>query len=342
MCKVRYCGPGNSRPGPRFKDETTQTDLSVPVAFNCASSRTVQKKMVAQPSRAALPVTMESLPHELIMEHILSKLPTVARARMACTTFWLQVLCSDASVWADIELSPPAVSMVLQRRSCAIGEKTHSIAIRSPEACTNRHRFCRWHLCRPPSLHPFQSICGGLTDEGASALIRAAPNLRELHMPGMAHLTSATLTSLLRFCPSLHLVNLRGCEGVTTGFAAEASEIEPQLELRHLDLSHVRVEDTDLVALLALSPSLAHLHLNFCRGLTDESLDALPPTIESFEALGCERLSWRRMEQLRLALGPRGVRCDDTVVLSLGQSKDVAASLLNMLASYRAEEAKRE
>ena len=173
-------------------------------------------------------------------------------------------------------------------------------------------------------------------------MIRAAPNLQELHLPGMAHLTSATLTGLLQFCPSLRLVNLRGCEGICSEFAAQSTELLPHLELRHLDLSHVRVEDADLVALLSLCPALAHLQLNFCRGLTDGALDALPSAIESLEALGCERLSWRRMEQLRLMLGPRRVRCDDTAVLSVGESDDVATSLMTMLASYRAEEAKRE
>lgn len=216
------------------------------------------------------------------------------------------------------------------------------MTVRGPAACAHQHRFCRWHLCRPPSLHPFQSICGGLTDEGASALIRAAPNLQELHLPGMAHLTSSTLTGLLQSCPSLRLVNLRGCEGVCSGFADHSTALLPHIQLRHLDLSHVRLEDADLVALLSLCPALAHLQLNFCRGLTDDALDSLPRSIESLEALGCERLSWRRMEKLRLMLGPRRVRCDDSVVLSVGESKDVATSLMTMLASYRAEEAKRE
>ena len=295
-----------------------------------------------QPARPTLPASIESLPHELIIEQILTGLPTISRARMACTASWLRMLCMDAAVWAEVELSPSAVSMVLRRRHVPIGDDTLSMIIRSPAASAHRHRFCRWHLCRPPSLHPFQSICGGLTDEGASALISAAPNLQELHIPGMAHLTSATLASLLRFCPSLRLVNLRGCEGICSGFDSESSALMPQTALRHLDLSHVRVEDADLVALLALCPSLAHLQLNFCRRLTDGVLDALPPAIESFEALGCERLSWRRMEQLRLSLGPRRVRCDDTVVLSVGESDDVASSLLSMLATYHAEEAKRE
>jgi hypothetical protein len=295
-----------------------------------------------QPARPALLATIESLPHELLIEQILTRLPTISRARMACTASWLRVLCTDAAVWANIELSPQAVPTVLRQRNNPIGDHTHSMTIRIPAASAHRHRFCRWHLCQPPSLHPFQSICGGLTDEGASALIRAAPHLQELHIPGMTHLTSATLASLIRCCPSLRVVNLRGCEGVCSGFAAESSALVSQTALQHLDLSHVRVEDTDLVALLALCPSLAHLQLNFCRGLTDGALDALPPAIESFEALGCERLSWRRMEQLRLSLGPRRVRCDDTVVLSVGESGDVANSLLTMLATYRAEEAKRE
>ena len=161
----------------------------------------------------------------------------------------------------------------------------------------------------------------------------------------MAHLSQSTLVSILG-CPSLRTVNLRGCELICSGFAlaqeARTSALPRRPQLRCLDLSHTRAEDEDLVALLEVLPGLRQLQFNFCAALTDDALDALPRTIESVEALGCERFSWWRMERLRQVCR---VHCDDSAVLSIGSAQDgsdVAQSLLAMLASYRAEEARRE
>lgn len=70
-----------------------------------------------QPARPALTTTIADLPHELIM-HILSRLPTTSRARMACTASYFGTLCSDPSVWADIEVwtSAPNQEPVVRRR----------------------------------------------------------------------------------------------------------------------------------------------------------------------------------------------------------------------------------
>lgn len=140
-----------------------------------------------------------------------------------------------------------------------------------------------------------------------------------------------------------------GCERICAGLREDAATLALHTAMEHLDLSHTRAEDEDLIAILGLLPGLKSLEVNFCAALGDDALDALPSTIESVEALGCERLSWSRVERLRVQLGRdehggERVRCDDSAVLSIGSAKpgtDVAASLMAMLAEYRLEEARR-
>ena len=110
----------------------------------------------------------------------------------------------------------------------------------------------------------------------------------------MRQLTSATLVEIMQRTPSLSALNLRGCVNVATGFAAAAAAagLPEHHTIRHLDLSHVTVVDDDVLALLERLPRLESLQVNFCSALTDDVLDALPPTIQRVEALGCERFSW--------------------------------------------------
>ena len=117
-----------------------------------------------------------------------------------------------------------------------------------------------------------------------------------------------------------------------------------------------QASDDDLRALLERLPCLRNLQLNFCAALTDSVLDTMPRSLERVEALGCERFTWSRLQQLRddleLAAGGGGgggggferLRCDDSLVLSVGSerpgSDDFAHSLFSMLCRYRAEEAR--
>ena len=119
--------------------------------------------------------------------------------------------------------------------------------------------------------------------------------------------------------------------------------------LRHLDLSHVaKAIDTDVCALLAHLPGLTRLSLSFCSLLSDRALDALPGPLERLETLGCERMSYGRLEQLGRCLGREGgpsgeprLLSDDSAVLACvgcSDTQDAAASLFAMLAAYRQEE----
>lgn len=285
---------------------------------------------------------LEMLDHDMLL-FILRTSDVSTRGRIACACWKLWALSLDPSVWATVELKPSAVRV--DRALRRLGRHTREVHVRNALGAP-RHKFCRWHLLGP-NPHPFESACGGLLDAGSSALVRTCPNLEELHLPGMGHLTKATLVAVLRGCRSLRVLNLRGCERVCSGFAASAAEgaLAARPLLRDVDLSHAGLLDADLVALLGLLPALGSLKLNFNAELSDAVLDALPPTVVRVEALGCERFSWRRMEQLREDLGTDKhggpcLRCDDSEVLAVGTTVqgNCVKNLFTMLASYHAEE----
>jgi hypothetical protein len=291
------------------------------------------------------PLRLEDLTDELI-QLIVAILRPQERGRVCSTCRRLRLLTLDPSVWATIEMRPSSVREDLALRR--IGSYTTELRVRNPWHSRHSHKFCKWHLLGPnPHIH--ESACGGLLDAGAAVLLGRCPSLQELHMPGMGHLTRRTLQTVLDNCRELRVLNLRGCERILSGFAAasEADDAPPPFELPQLvelDLSHVRITDDDLIVLLERLPSLATLKVNFCSELSDDVLDALPSTIAHVEALGCERLSWRRMEQLRHDLGTdeqggERVRCDDSAVLAVGRDVE---SLFSMLTSYRMEEARWE
>ena len=71
------------------------------------------------------------------------------------------------------------------------------------------HRFCKLNLI-PPAIRPQESPCGGLTDRLTARLLSACCNLHELSMPGMPHLTRASVVAALTGCPSLRRLSLRG------------------------------------------------------------------------------------------------------------------------------------
>jgi hypothetical protein len=177
---------------------------------------------------------------------------------------------------------------------------------------------------------------------------------------------AARRIAALRACPGLRELTLRGCNRVLRGFgaAADGARLPPHAALLELDLSHTNASDDELSALLTRTPSLRSLQLNFCAGLSDASLAMLPPDITRLDALGCERFSWHRLNELRERLehaaaritdgtrggGTRGggalLRCDDSLVLGVGGDGTalgdggLAVSLFAMLREYRAEEAR--
>ena len=129
--------------------------------------------------------TLESLPYDLIIEHILTALPTASRSRAARVNAHFHLLCQDRGVWADIELQASTTAEALKRG--IIGRHTTSLAVRNARGAY-RHRFCRFRLM-PPAMRPHESACGGLTDAGASALLGACHNLKELQLVRPAKLT---------------------------------------------------------------------------------------------------------------------------------------------------------
>ncbi len=124
--------------------------------------------------------------------------------------------------------------------------------------------------------------------------------------------------------------------------------------MRDLDLSHTNATDENLAAVLERAPGLRALQIDFNSALTDASLDAIPPSVERVDALGCERFTFCRLQQLERELAspavrprPRAekLRCDDSLVMGVGSARNgstIAQSLFAMLLEYRAEEARRE
>ena len=101
-----------------------------------------------------------------------------------------------------------------------------------------------------------------------------------------------------------------------------------------LALGSSHATDQDVRALLARTPHLTSLEMDWCPKLSDAVLDVLPSSLESLTVLGCARLSFDRLEALGRALGPGRLTCDDTAVLACTEPE----SLLEMLYRYREEE----
>jgi hypothetical protein len=305
------------------------------------------------PERRSLPATyVTSLPSDLLV-YVLSAIDDVrALSRLAATCRLLhKLILLEEAPWEKLTI--PA-SSVREDKFCG---SSHAFSVRElrvhvPLGSTHRPTFCKLAAA---SHHPFAAGCGGLRDAGAIALVRVCPRLRELHLPGMGHLSVEALRRMLRDLPSLETLNLRGCEAITEGFGATTDAAAPDdmpsaraPQLLDLDLSHVyRASDLDVIALLSLVPSLRTLQLSFCAKLTDAVLESLPAGLERLNALGCERMSFGRLESLQLALGvdehgvPR-LASDDSAVLACSTRcrpfADPAQSLFQMLAAYRREE----
>ena len=292
----------------------------------------------------------------------LALLPTVDVGRAALSCRRLAALSREPLAHSSVQIRPDA----LQDYGCLFRLAAHTteVRVKSKEGVANRHRFCRYAVL--PFRHPFESACGSLLDAGASALLDACGHsLLRLHLPGMCHLTKASLIAVLRACPSLVELNVRGCERIMTGVCTAAALnplLVPRPALRVADLSHTHASDLDLGALLRFLPHLHTLRVNFCAALSDEVLDMLPSSLARVEALGCERFSFRRLEQLGKELANASeddgegassdaydgcLRCDDSIVLgALGRGgadkrHPVSQSLFAMLFEYRAEEANR-
>ena len=321
--------------------------------------RLSQPTATARPG-STVPLLLSSLPLDLLA-HVLAScadgpdgLPTIGRLARAAHLFLTLFLEEDAP-WSSVFLPTGAVPAFTNR---SFGEHTSVLRIRLPPRSQHRPTFCKFvhHPLGKPCApcHPLASTCGSLLDAGTRALVRACPRLRELHLPGMGHLTVSSLIAALEGLPTLEVLSLRGCEAVTSGFAAAVAGRSGEEccapQLRQLDLSHVcEASDNDVSALLARLPSLEGLLLNFCPQLTDVVLDELPPQLERLDAVGCPRLSYSRLEALAQelgtdALGGSRLACDDSLVLSLragsGSGPDMARSLLDMLMDYRREESR--
>ncbi len=240
-------------------------------------------------------------------------------------------------------------------RRSAVGEHTTALRVHNPARPGGlpHSRFCRLALGATfaEAVSPLNGACGSLVDAGARAIAASCPSLTELRMPGASHLSVDGLCAVLRGCPALHELELRGCCTVGCGFAARWAALEfvsprpsPPLALRRLDLSHADLlADSDLVALLALTPNLTILRLNFCVSLTDACLDELPPSLERLEALGCAQLSYGRLQALANTLGPENLLCDDSFVQQFVHGPlNGPQAIDSLLRAYRCEEMRRE
>lgn len=219
---------------------------------------------------------------------------------------------------------------------------TRALMIRnsSSHLATHSGRFCRLH---PPfGLRTGMRVtaCGSLLDEGAASLISMAPLLRALDLTNAGHVSSATVAHVLRSCALLEVLGLRGCWRATVGLAEATAGVPPCQTLRSLDLSRTDTTDADLTALLQRTPALRELQLNFCEHVTDEALQALPPSLGALGVLGCARVGYHRLQELSKGI-PR-LRSDDTFVeeafrrvAATGGSS--AEALHRLLGTYYAE-----
>ena len=305
---------------------------------------------------------LHELSSELVVA-VLSHLPTadVGHAALSCRR--LAMCAREPLAHESVQIQPAA----LQHYGCLyrLAAHTTEVRVRGKQGCAQRHRFCRFAVL--PFHNTFESSCGSLLDAGVNTMLDACGHsLLRLHLPGMCHLTKASVIAVLRSCPLLTELNLRGCERAMTGFFTAAAVnplLVPRPALRVADLSHTHASDLDLGALLRYTPSLTSVCVNFCAALTDEALDALPRSLTHMEALGCERLTYHRLQQLDKELAATAatsetevaraerLRCDDSIILgSLGvgsprrgrEHHNVSHSLFAMLFEYRAEEARVE
>lgn len=231
--------------------------------------------------------------------HIFSLLPTADVGRVACTSARHCVLSHEPLLYASVSITPATLRhrQFLHR----LGLHTREIRVFNKPGVGQRHRACR-HVpfLRSPYEHRYESACGSLLDAGVAVLLdKCGASLERIALPGQAHLTSSTLAAVLRACPRLKALCLRGCDRVLHGFSAEAVDgFPPQLALRDVDLSHTHATDVDLRALLERASELRALAVNFNPSLTDAVLDAIPRSVARVEALGCERFTYPRLVAL--------------------------------------------
>ena len=306
-------------------------------------------------SSAASTPTLAALPYDALLcvcTHIdgLAELSRMARTSTAFHT----LIKREPSCWERVTLPASALTAYLQQSPHTAAAR--SLHVRLPERATHRPFFCKHEPARANRLEFMPSLvgrCGSVLDAGVAEIVEHCPNLVELQLPGSGHLTSAALATALVRLEHIETLGLRGCDGVTVGFAAAAERSGFSLagsKLRHVSLSHCsQAVDEDTCALLRTLPSLESLELDFCPALGDAVLEALPPKVEALSVLGCPRMSFDRLQALGKTLGPR-LTSDDTAVFQAfacstcddcsGSAEQRGVSLMEMLSWYAEEEAR--
>lgn len=160
---------------------------------------------------------------------------------------------------------------------------------------------CKCTQLRKIDLNANKESRTNITSEGVCSLAVSCRHLQTVYLRRCVNLTDVAIETLARSCPQLRLLNLGGCPNLTDSSLQALGE--NCKFLKSVNVSNTQVTDSGIIKLVSgpCAATLTEVHINGCRGVTDEAVEAVLqfcPQINILLFHGCPNIT----EQSRQAL----------------------------------------
>lgn len=140
-----------------------------------------------------------------------------------------------------------------------------------------------------------------ISSEGICSIARSCMNLQTLYLRRCVNLTDEAIETVSVSCPQLRLLNIGGCQNITDS-SLQALGQNCKF-LKSVNVSNSQITDNGIMKLVSgqCSKTLTEVHINGCRQVTDEAVEAVLqfcPQINILLFHGCPNIT----EQSRQAL----------------------------------------
>lgn len=162
------------------------------------------------------------------------------------------------------------------------------------------------HLCKCPQLQKIDLNSAkqsrvNISSQGIIQLAQNCPNLQTVYLRRCLNLTDEAVIALSTNCPQLRYLNVGGCT-MLTDRCLEALGRNSRF-LKCLNMANTKITDAGIMQIATgdCKQCLKEVHINGCRELTDESVEAILqfcPQINIFLFHGCPKITEMAREAL--------------------------------------------
>ncbi|XP_048769304.2 protein AMN1 homolog [Ostrea edulis] len=155
------------------------------------------------------------------------------------------------------------------------------------------------HLCKCPQLQKIDLNSAkqsrlNISSQGITQLAKKCPSLQTVYLRRCLNLTDEAVIALSAHCPRLRYLNVGGCT-LLTDRCLEALGKNSRF-LSCLNMANTKITDGGIMHIAngACNQCLKEVHINGCKELTDESVEAILqfcPQINIFLFHGCPKIT---------------------------------------------------